>query len=181
MALLRSKYFTNHTDTENDRLLHSKTTYEAYKMYCKRQRVAKRNIIPNQKEFNLAISALSKGVGQLIVEKKSGLFIKDFGYFFVFRSYGHTYKRTRTGKKFYNLIRGGIRARIIFQPDETDFHMKFWTFENRFVRAMQLAVTEKMNEGFSYIGMPYTVGQMLGKRITHRFKRYPKKFVEDEQ
>ena len=181
MSLLRSKYFTLHTDTANDRILREKETYEAYKAYCKRQKVATRNTIKNQKDFNLAVSAISKGVANLIVEKKSGLLLKDFGYFFVFRSYGHTYSRTRSGRKRFYMERGGLRSRIIFMPDQTDFHMKFWTFENRFIRKVQLAVTEKANDGEKYIGLPYTVGKLLGRGIDRVYRRYPQKFLKDEQ
>lgn len=180
MSLLKSKYFVTHTDTVNEKILRDKETYEAYKAYCKRQKVADRNIIKNQPDFNVALSAITKTMANLIVEKKNGLFLKDFGYFFVFRSYGHTYSRRRDGKKYFKLERGGLRARIIFMPDRNDFHLKFWTFENRFVRKLQVEVMKRTDDGFRYIGLPYTITNLLHSRSEDIYKNYPKKLLKDE-
>lgn len=174
MSLLYSKYFTTHTDTENDRVLRQKETFEAYKAYCKRSRVSEKNMIKSQKDFNIAVSTVSKAVGNLIIEKKSGLYIKDFGYFFVFRSMGHTYSRTSKSRKHFYMRRGGMRARIIFIANKTDMHLPYWTFENRFVRQIQEAVTKKAEDGFPYTGLPYTVKETLARKVDTVYKRFPK-------
>lgn len=72
------------------------------------------------------------------------------------------------------MARNGLRSRIIFIAEDTDFNMQFWTFENRFMRSVQVAVTNKANDGFPYTGLPYTIKQLVGKTINSIYKSYPK-------
>lgn len=169
-----SSYFTTHTDTEDEGVLRSDMMYKRYKAYCKKQGVAIRNRATTNRMYLATLTAVCKAIGDLIVDKKNGLYIKGLGYFFVFRSQGHTYSRTKTGKKYYHLARGGLRSRIIFMAEDSDFHMKFWTFENRFMYHIQSRVTEKAKDGFPYIGLPYSIRQLLGKVMSDRYRRYPK-------
>jgi hypothetical protein len=176
MPLLRSRFYNTFIDQENADILFSRETYNEYRKYCKRLHVAPTNKVREYREYKAVIHSLFKAIVDLIIEKESGVLIKGFGYFFVFRSYGHIRKMTQGKYKLFTLAYGGMRVRLVFLSDYSDFHMPFWSFEGRFSDYLQLAVTEQAKEGKKYKGYPYTMRTMIGRSADEIYRNVPKNY-----
>ena len=132
--------------------------YAASKRTLKKDRAKKeelREIMPRIFEL----------IGESMIDSKGGVFIRNFGYFFIFKS-----KRQdpipiiRTGKPVeyaYQYHTDLYRYHPTFLGDNGVSDLKYWTMDYNFTSKVRKQVNKRLREGFKYRSYLYTMRKLL--------------------
>lgn len=124
-----------------------------YNAYCKRKKISKYEKVDKITLIKIAGNIL-KEIGNQLVEAKGGVFIKNFGYFFIWKTqakgtYGEKYKHNKDGAN-YNYATNNYYYKPIFIPSGGPYNMRYWSMDNRFNLGLRKRIKEKLVSGYKY-------------------------------
>lgn len=135
-----------------------------YNLYVKRKRVAKRDRV-DKYELMKIVMAIFKEIGKQIVETKGGVCIKNFGYFFVWKTqskmfFGGNYKSNEKKKQF-NHHSEYYRYTPIFYPAGGPLNLRFWAMDYKFHHQVNQGITNKLKQSFKYKMYAFSLKKIL--------------------
>lgn len=139
--------------------LYTRQHHAAFTAYYRKRKFSKYEKA-SADEFSKICSAILKEIATQIIESRGGVFIKNFGYFFVWRT-----QRRAPSKHFvgdlYNYHTNHYMYKPVFVPAAGPTNMKFWSMDNKFSRYVKQGIAKKLRGGFKYRGYIYTIGKLL--------------------
>lgn len=149
----------------------SRASYVSYTTY--RKKVKPKERIKNRDEFYMVMKAFCNEIAEQLVQKDAGVFIKDLGYFFVWRIPRKlVYRRQTTGKKIeeiFNLRTGNYIYSPVFVPKITPW-LRFWSMDSTFSSGVGRGIRDRLMKGERYKMFLSTLRQYLrGNEQNRRF------------
>jgi len=129
-----------------------------YNAYAKRKPISKYDK-PDKHELRRIVGAIFKEIGEQIVKSKGGVFIKNFGYFFVWKTalkttYGRMYKHNKEREEYYNHHSGHYLYKPTFLPAAGKSHLRFWSMDNKFSAPVKNGINKQLRSGHEYSNLP---------------------------
>lgn len=136
-----------------------------YTAYVKRHDVAKYKRALGRKELFLIVRVLLKHVAKNIVERTGGVFIRNLGYFFVWKIPRRMlYQRRTKGKKIeehFNYITDHHMYSPIFMSSGGNSNLRSWLMDNKFSENVKKGIQARINSGFKYRMYPFSLKKLL--------------------
>lgn len=135
-----------------------------YNAYCKRKKISKYEKVDKVTLIKIA-GNIFKEIALQMVESKGGVLIKNFGYFFVWKTqargtYGEKYKST-PNEPHFNYHTKNFYYKPIFIPAAGPNNMRYWSMDHKFSLAVRKGIKEKLVSGFKYRMYVYSVRRLL--------------------
>ncbi len=135
-----------------------------YNAFVNKKRVAKKDIA-DKYELMKIVLAIFKEVGKQIVNSKGGVCIKNFGYFFVWK----TLAKTTFGEKYkwndkreqYNHHSNNYRYTPVFVSAGGPINLKFWSMDYKFSDNVKQGIKSKIKQGFEYKTYVFSLKKVL--------------------
>lgn len=147
------------------------TMMRPYLDFCAKRKIPKSKRF-RTKELEIFSRRLFKEIGEQIVEKEGGVFIKNLGYFFVLiHKGGKGFKTPRGHYVRLSRIRR-LKTNVIFIPNYMHKDLSFWGTGNRELKeTIYKRIRKNFLKGKRYKAYPYTMRKLL--RISPEEKWQP--------
>lgn len=135
-----------------------------YNEYVRKKRIAKRDRVDKYELMKIAM-AIFKEIGLQITETRGGVFIKNFGYFFIWKTnrkmtFGTKYKWNNKRPQ-YNHHSEYYRYMPVFYPAGGPLNLRFWTMDYKFHHKVKSGIKIKLKQGFKYRMYAHTLKKLL--------------------
>lgn len=135
-----------------------------YNAYCKRKKISKYEKVDKYLLIKIAGNIL-KEIGKQMVISKGGVMIKNFGYFFVWKTqakitYGEKFKHS-PGEPRFNYHTNNYFYTPVFIPAGGPYNMKYWSMDHKFCKQVKDGICEKLVSGFKYRTYVYSLRRLL--------------------
>jgi hypothetical protein len=138
-----------------------------YNAYCKAKKISKYDKVDRLVMLKV-VGNIFKEIGIQMVEAKGGVLIRNFGYFFVWKTqakttFGEWYRHTDRQPQF-NYATKNYMYKPVFVPAGGAFNLRFWSMDNKFERPLRVKIKHKLIAGFKYRTYVYSLRKLLNLR-----------------
>jgi hypothetical protein len=136
-----------------------------YNAYAKIKPISKYDK-PDKHELRRIAGAILSEVGEQLVKSKGGVFIKNFGYFFVWKTalkttYGREYKHNTERIEYFNHHTDQYLYKPTFIPAAGKSHLRFWSMDNKFSSVVRDGINKQLRAGHKYVNYMFTLRKLL--------------------
>ena len=135
-----------------------------YNAYCKRKGISKYEKVDKVLLLKI-VGNIFKEIGIQITDSKGGVMIRNFGYFFVWKTqaripYGARYKNNGS-EPMFNYATKNYMYKPIFIPSGGPNNMRYWSMDHKFEKPLRMRIKNKLIAGFKYRMYPYSLRRLL--------------------
>ncbi len=140
-----------------------------YNAYAKKKKISK-YLKPDKHELRLIVKTIFEEIGKQMVESKGGVFIRNFGYFFVWKTphkdtYGKHYKHNiEKDTELYNHHSQHYVYKPTFIPAGGHNNLRYWSMDNKFSKPVRDGINRQIRSGHKYTSYVYTLRKPLNLR-----------------
>jgi hypothetical protein len=152
--------------TPNNRFL-DRYTYTRYAQYKRDKKVSKENGV-DLRGYKKIGAEIFREIGNQLVEREGGVFIKNFGYFFNARLYYSGIYNLGNGNYIFQPLYKNRVFRPLFIADASNIEHTFWNIEGKFSATITSRIGEKVKNGKRYKAYFHTMRPLLNINLSSK-------------
>lgn len=134
--------------------------YPEYLAFLRRKRISKYEKL-RREDYEKIAAELFKEIANRLIYGVGGVFLKNFGYFFIWKTPRRDSYKNWKGEDVYHHISGNQKYRVQFVSSGGYNNLRFFSMDGTFTGTLKKKLVANLNAGFKYKTYLYSLSKNL--------------------